>query len=603
MGQYNNLSVEAYTGTTPIVDPRNELVTAMGVEFATQYPGGIFADCSFSIPRNIADWWELQGATRIILRNDLRQVYEGYISNFQHAVDDTGQNTSVRCIGGWGHILMNWYINKCWVDDRVTDDAWVLQTSAGTVTLETEEWNIERQDRIHITPRAGQYLTGEYIGLRYTMPTGETIKRIYYDYNMAEKAGQAWEMSMYRSTDGTTFNQMGTAETYTLGSTTVHTATGVGTVDVALATASQYAEMRFYARATNNPVNDDHNHGVWNNVQVYSELGNINLSEISKDVIGSVTDINSTTEFVFSPVSALSLIPFRTNGYETAADIINKVTNQGDGAYNRWSAYLIPSEERAYTPNGKPQLVVQSYVVATDYDYVIGLRDDNLVMPFSISQDFDNIANWIVVVYQDLAGVVRYRSPDDNVNLKDTTSITDYGRRGKIVSVPGTSTSAIADSIGRQHLSFYKDPQYRLISPIVVWGYILGKYGNIIPASTIQSRYRIKLEDVLPDVTGTNQGLTFVITGTRYDDDSEMCAITTGVPDAPLLISYKAPIAPWSEDVTPAGGGGGGGGGDRTISDAQLRKWGMTRQQWWAIKATARGKALRASLKKKKKKG
>lgn len=51
------------------------------------------------------------------------------------------------------------------------------------------------------------------------------------------------------------------------------------------------------------------------------------------------------------------------------------------------------------------------------------------------------------------------------------------------------------------------------------------------------------------------------------------------------------------------GGGKQGGGGDRTISDAQLEKWGLTRRQWWEIKATERGRALRASIKKKKKRG
>lgn len=50
------------------------------------------------------------------------------------------------------------------------------------------------------------------------------------------------------------------------------------------------------------------------------------------------------------------------------------------------------------------------------------------------------------------------------------------------------------------------------------------------------------------------------------------------------------------------GGGGGGGGGDRTITDAQLEKWGLTRQEWWAIKATPQGKALRATIKKKSEK-
>lgn len=613
MAEYNHLTIEAYsTGTTPIVDPLNELRQATDINFATQYPGGLYADCSFSVPRQVADWWELQGAIRIVLRNELRQVYEGYITNFQHTVDEDGQYTVVRCAGAWGHILMNWPICKRWADDRITEDAWVLQTLAGTTTLETEEWNIERRDRIHITPKAGNYVTGEYIALRYTMPTNETIKRIYYAYDMAEKAGQSWEMSVWRSTDGTTFSQMGTAETYTIGSTTIHTATGYGTVDVALATASQYAELRFYSRGNNNPVNDDHNHGVWSDLKVFSELGSINMKEIATDIVGMVTDLNTDTMFLSTPASTLSLIPFIADSYDSAADVLNQAVSRGDGAYHRWAVYIVGSE-RAFVPNGKPLLVVNGYPSITDYDYVVSLRDDNLVLPFTISQDFDSIVNWVVVQYSDVSGLIHYRTPDDNALLKDTTSISTYGRRGFVLGVPDTCTVDLADSIGKRYLASYKDPQYRLTSPIVVSGYIRGKVGHIYPASEIRSSLRVRIEDYLQDVTGTGSGLTFVITNTRYDNDTETCTITTGAPSAPLMLQLRGPGGKgvisrerWIEQLpakaSSTSSGGGGGDGGRTISDAQLAAWGLTRKEWWAIKATPRGKALRATLKKKKKK-
>src|SRR4030067_1254288 len=128
MGRWNNLTVEAYAGgTTPIVDPRHELSRHSGLTFRTQYPGGLYADASFYNPRPVVDYWELQGAQRLTFRNDLRQCYEGNISNFEHQIQPGRQGVLVRALGGWGHKLMNWGIRKRWADNRITDDVWEWQ--------------------------------------------------------------------------------------------------------------------------------------------------------------------------------------------------------------------------------------------------------------------------------------------------------------------------------------------------------------------------------------------------------------------------------------------------------------------------------------------
>lgn len=605
MSQHNDLAIEIYSsGTTLIKDPRQELRLAENIRYSTYYPGGLYGAASFFVPHPPIHWWELAGGQRVVIRNKQQLCYEGYIANLQSITGSSGEGVNVNCIGAWGHILMNWRIRKRWCDDRVTDDVWNLQTSG----IETEEWQIERQNRIHITPQAGQFASGEYVALRYTSPAAQTVKRLTYDYDFAEKAGQSWEMSVWRSTDASSWTQMATnavsGDVYTTGTTTIITATAAASIDVELATASRYLELRFYARANNNPVNDDHNHGLWSSLKVYSETGAINMEEIAKDIAGNITALNSDTRLINAAGTALSLEPFIADDFDTAAEVIDQAASQGDGDYNRWAAYILGSET-AFAPDGKPLLALAQYLETSDYEYAISLGDKNLVLPLSISQDFDSIANSIRVRYTDPNGVTQWRTAVDNAALRDDTSIATYGRHEAVLSL-GMATSAIADATGQRYLASYKDPQYRLNGPITVQGYIRGGAGNQVPTSQLTAGVRVRIEDYLTDVTGTGQGLTFIVTQTAYDNDSEVCQMGAGVPDAPLLLRYTPIPTAIGEPISTlgaGGGGSGGGGGGRTITDAQLDAWGLTRKQWWAIKGTARGQALRASIKKKKKKG
>lgn len=84
------------------------------------------------------------------------------------------------------------------------------------------------------------------------------------------------------------------------------------------------------------------------------------------------------------------------------------------------------------------------------------------------------------------------------------------------------------------------------------------------------------------------------------------CGVGSGLTWQALDFSESAQLAALKE-ISGRGAanspGGRGGSFDRTISDEQLEKWGMNRREWWAIKATEKGRALRASIKKKKKRG
>jgi hypothetical protein len=111
------------------------------------------------------------------------------------------------------------------------------------------------------------------------------------------------------------------------------------------------------------------------------------------------------------------------------------------------------------------------------------------------------------------------------------------------------------------------------------------------PVSTTEpGSYMDDVRDILVDEVsvGVNSGLTWQ--ALDFSESAQLAAFQELAKGA----------AAGQAGGGAGGGGGGGGGGGRTISDAQLAKWGLTRQQWWTIKNTPRGQALRATLAKKK---
>ena len=76
----NNITIEIYrTGTTIEPDLSGELDNAEQLNFVTGYPGGLYLNASFFIPRDVTMPWPYKSGMRVVFRNGLRIVYEGYI--------------------------------------------------------------------------------------------------------------------------------------------------------------------------------------------------------------------------------------------------------------------------------------------------------------------------------------------------------------------------------------------------------------------------------------------------------------------------------------------------------------------------------------------
>lgn len=526
---HNHLTINVYdaASTTPVPDPAGLLALATGLRIEQFFPHGRYGSCSFFIPGNPALAFPFKGGQRLVIRNGLTIVWEGGISDIAYVVGEGARaGWRVTGVGYWGRLLGVRGTRKPWADTRIDEATWPYRAAATGASKCT----VDRLDRIRFTPKAVAWATNESANAVYTAPTGQTVKRVTWSYDLQEGA-QSWSIDLLGVT-GTTVNG-------------AVSSSGTGTQDVTLATPSQEIRLRFNAGANQTPASDGTIYGEFSNIVVYTETGAIDAQQIATDVVGLVVGLNSSTARIGA--LTLSLVPFITEGYEMFADILARAVSYGDASFNSWDCYL-DSSEKAASPDGKPVLVIEQYPALTDYDYAVRLDE----WPVEIVEDTEGLRNYVVVRYRDLLDNRDvWVTPADDANLKNDAAITAGGGQRELVLDAGVTTQANAINLGRRALAARKDPRYYVSQPIVVQGAIRGKNGNLIPASEVKAGMRLRVEDFIPDKVGVSgAGLTTLITRVEYDDDSETASIACGTPDdlAILLaqIALGNKISYWS---------------------------------------------------------
>jgi len=125
----NNLTIEVYSsGTTLLPDLSGELLRAEQLQFSTGYPGGRYLNASFFVPRDILQPWHLRANQRVIFRNGLVVVYEGWINGFDYIDDGAVTGIRVNIEGGWQKFLMRRQWDKLWTDTRIDEKSWAWDT-------------------------------------------------------------------------------------------------------------------------------------------------------------------------------------------------------------------------------------------------------------------------------------------------------------------------------------------------------------------------------------------------------------------------------------------------------------------------------------------
>jgi len=515
MNKGNHLRLYLYSsGTTEAVDPLLELRRAEQISFDTFYPGGLFGQFACFIPRDPDAWWPFKAGQRLVVRNGLSVVYEGVLISPGYSAQAQRSGRWLVAAGYWGQRLGVRTWRKPWCDTRIDNDAWISQA----VTDEPQATD-DRLNRIRITPKGVAWVANELYRVRYSVPTSHTIKRVTMDYDLTTSAAAAaWTLRLRDNT--------GAADVWTISRVAAGSSTG--SQDVTLGTPRQTLDLELMSDATQTPVEDGSVYGQITNVKMYTETGAINPTEITKDWRAGLGDMNADETQIDS--NTLTLEPWVTGGavdFETAADNLARLAALGDASFNPWAAYVVESDSAA-TPNGQPVLAFKQQPALTDYEYALRI-DDAVLAGLELRKT--EVWNWMAVSYRDGEGRTQWLTPEDDANLKDTTSITTYGQREKILSSSFTS-SAVATNFARRFLASNKDEKFYVSGGIPVVGYLRGKQGQVIQASQLRAGKRVKVENYLTDEVGVSAaGLTFVVTRTSYQDATETCILECGVSD------------------------------------------------------------------------
>jgi hypothetical protein len=601
-----------------INDPDGVLTLASGLQFTSAFPGGLYTDCSFYVPRELANYWDVRGADQVVIRNGQRVVWEGKIDNLNSQSSGGEQGTLVQATGYWGALMMRYAIRKRWADTRITEDVWKWQTGA----TNSSKFTLDRQNRIRFTPKAATFAANDYAAVRFTMPTGETCKRITFDATLSEGA-QAWSITVRNLADN--------ANEYS------RTSDGTdSSQDVTIDTASQSIELRFIAGASQTATSDGTYYGEFSNITVYSETGTIDAEEVGYDIIDNCTEITQSDIGVAGltgeTLPAIDILVF--DDFTSLADIAMYVA--GFGNTSDESIYFqCRASEEAETNDGKPLLAAGVYPDLTSANYVVRLADDN-VTSADINRSYADIKNWIAVNYTDERNEQQIITPADSgyETLTDATSTAAYGRRVDSIQAGNVQTYAYMNTLGssfnpltgrplnhrpssaglalyygKRYLAKWKNPLWS--GSITVVGYILGSGGNEIPASEIEAGKVLDIADYLVDEVLASDTVDYprvIITATSYDAESETCVISFGPLDDLKMIQLETmnfiPQATPSTGGTAAAGGDGAG-GDRLNWKRKIGlkpgtpEWERASRASWSEKQAM----INAWKKKRKKKG
>ena len=510
---FNNCSLELYSrGTNTRVEDFGLLATATGINFGTCSPGGLYTTCSFYIPmRSVLDAWPFIGGQRLVVRNGLTLVWEGYITNPGRVVNELDQGALIECIGAWGDILQRQFINKRWADARTSADPWGFYNST------QDKFTTAQDGRLMMMPKQGiAYTNADAVYFYYKSPTGQTVKRITGTYDLQE-AAQNWTLGIYNETAA--------------GNDWTVSASGTAALDETLATPSQNILIFLSSGASQTGAGDKTIYGSISSLVVYSELSAIDAQQIAIDVVGLITDLNSSTAKIGA--CTRTLVPFITAGSETGAAILIRAFGFGGTSDERWTVALISGEGNVASPNGKPVLYAAAYPSLTDggYDYAIGLGDENLVAPFSLVEDYESVVNDVIIRYRDLNGAMKELTGADDAGLTNAASIAKYGKRQAVFPI-GDSQLSMASDRGTVKNAWLRNPVWVLTAPIQCKGFIRGANGQKIPTSEVQAGKRIMVSDFPSEPTGTYTSgtrLVMIVTNTNYvDQGGGIVSITAG---------------------------------------------------------------------------
>jgi hypothetical protein len=204
-----------------------------------------------------------------------------------------------------------------------------------------------------------------------------------------------------------------------------------------------------------------------------------------QDIIYSLANGEISSDFSLVTDPAQVLTPFRTLGWEDGADTAARIAAHSDTSDNIYGLAVWGGEDSS---DGLPQAEFSYIDTSTEHYRLSVLECDAFEDKGSV-----RMANYVIVAYRDTRGVTLYRTPVNNSNLQNATSIARYGRKDSPVLSIGPSTQAFADAVGQQYLALFGSLSSAI--ELEVSHAIKDTRGQRIPLSRVRAGQVLRLTD------------------------------------------------------------------------------------------------------------
>lgn len=502
-----------YTPSGALVnDPERSVAHFRSVSFGSMWPKG-YATFNATVDRDIFDPWLIKTGYRIVVRDGQKSIYDGRLSAPAASFGDSKSEVKLSA-QGWFIILTERTIRKRWIDTQfISRIVW----PASTETSEDQTAPIiekrEKDQVLHVVLRSDDatLTVNDYYTERYYTPTG-AIHKVDYDYS-------------YRTGEGFDFILVGLDTTVEDTETVISTVQASGSVGHTFTQGSTSGfDLRVAPSLSGGSTYDQNDWASFTNFVVYMEYESGHsvatptyaVGEIVEDVlllsIGS--EISADMSQIGGPSTTLDAFITRDDGYQKASSIIEDLSAFSDGSQVTYGLAVWDGDASS---DGKP-LAYYAARVLTNFEYDLSARDP-FVIDYSIEYSDAELHNWVTVKWKDADGIISYLSPNQDSDLKNTDSITEYGERHSETLDAGESSQADAKLMAQRYLAYHKNPLYK--GGITVQGKIRKRGGAMVDVSHVRAGQRIYIREL--------ESIIF-IRETSYDVDSDTLTITPDIP-------------------------------------------------------------------------
>lgn len=463
-------------------------------DFETIWPGG------YARLRGMADLSALPHPTlldayRLQLWDGNLLIYDGTLEPLR-VIKGSTEKVSFMA---WGFykLLKDRKLNKVWIDTAVVSSlkppvTYVDYDPPFVVRKDDNVFEFTAVSTVDVTRNSSDIHKEEY-----NLAPGNYIRRVTYDYTI--RSGEGFNVILYN------VDQAATEDTETVTSSSPTS----GSVDHTFTQGNTSSmELRISPRVTDLYAYDDY--VIITNLTVYATMANFGSptytgGEVIQDIIYLLADGEISSDFSLITDPAQVLSPFRTLGFEAGAASAARVAAHSDTSDNIYGLAVWGGQTSS---DGLPQAEF-SYVDTSVADYRVSILECDQF------QDYGSVemANYVVIAYQDTRNVTLYRTPINNTDLQNAASIAAYGRKDSPVFNIGPSTAAFADAVGEQYLATFGGLSSAL--ELQISHSITNAHGVRVPVSRVRAGQCLKITD------WPNSG-SYWIYSTRYnvEDDS-----------------------------------------------------------------------------------